>query len=63
MTTLQIGEKEAEEIISEIYDCSGYDFFNYSSPSLIRRFQRYIDLKKITSLNELFELVNSDSAI
>lgn len=63
LTTLQVGEKEAEDIISEIYDCSGYDFFNYSAPSLIRRFQRYIDLKKIGTLEQLFSLLNSDSAL
>jgi len=57
---MQIGEKEAGEIISEIYDNSGYDFFQYSAPSLIRRFQRYIDLKSISSLDELFTLIGSE---
>jgi chemotaxis protein methyltransferase CheR len=59
----QVGEKDAEEIIAEIYDASGYDFFNYSTPSIIRRFQRYIDLKQVSSLEELFRLINSDSAM
>lgn len=61
--TIQVGEKEAEAIISEIYDCSGYDFFHYSSPSLIRRFQRFIDLKKISSLGELFRLMENDPEV
>ncbi len=60
---MKVGEKEAEEIISEIYDCSGYDFSNYSLPSLIRRIQRYVDLKKITSTDDLFDFMNSDSAL
>ena len=63
LITLQVGEKEAEEIISEVYDCSGYDFSNYSMPSLIRRFQRYIDLKRITALEDFFSLISSDSAL
>lgn len=63
LTTLRVGEQEAEEIISEIYDCSGYDFSNYSLPSLIRRIQRYVDLKKISSLEILFNLMNRDSAL
>lgn len=61
ITTVQIGTKEAEEIISEIYDYSGYDFFHYSSPSLIRRFQRFINNKQITSLEVLFHLIENDS--
>jgi chemotaxis protein methyltransferase CheR len=58
--TVKVSEKEAEQIISEIYDHSGYDFFHYSTPSLIRRFQRFIDLKKISSLDALFYLIGND---
>ena len=61
ITTVRIGANEAEEIISEIYDLSGYDFFHYSSPSLIRRFQRFVDIKQIGSLKDLFLLIGNDS--
>lgn len=59
----QVGEKEAEEIISELYDASGYDFSNYSSPSIVRRFKRYMDLKQLSSIEEFFRLINSDSML
>lgn len=59
-STVKVTEKEAEEIIAEIYDLSGYDFFQYSSPSLIRRFQRFIDIKKISTLHQLFGMIGND---
>lgn len=58
-----IGEKEAEEIIGVIYDYSGFDFLNYSMPSLLRRFQRYIDSKKLLNVDALLESLKSDSKI
>jgi chemotaxis protein methyltransferase CheR len=60
---IEIGETEAEELIAAIYDASGYDFSNYSIPSLYRRLQRYIDLKKITSLPLLIEQLHNDSVL
>ncbi len=60
---IEIGETEAEELIAAIYDASGYDFSNYSMPSLYRRLQRYIDLKKITSLPLLIEQLHNDSVL
>ena len=60
---IEIGEIEAEELISAIYDASGYDFSNYSTPSLYRRLQRYIDLKKITSLPLLIDQLHSNSVL
>jgi chemotaxis protein methyltransferase CheR len=62
-TTIQIDEKAAEEIISELYDWSGYDFSNYSAPSLMRRFQRYAEIKRLQSTEELLNLIRSDSRI
>jgi chemotaxis protein methyltransferase CheR len=62
-TAFQIGEKEAEEIISELYDWSGYDFSNYSEPSLLRRFQRYAEMKRLQSTEDLLNLIRSDSRI
>jgi chemotaxis protein methyltransferase CheR len=59
---IEIGDTEAEELIA-IYDASGYDFSNYSMPSLYRRLQRYIDLKKITSLPLLIEQLHNDSVL
>lgn len=63
LVTLQIGEEEAEKIMSMIYDYSGYDFSNYSAPSLVRRFQRYVDLKKINDLDELFDPLKNNSKL
>ncbi|MEY4110820.1 MAG: hypothetical protein RLZZ46_1175 [Bacteroidota bacterium] len=60
INNIQIGEKEAEEIISAIYDHSGFDFLNYSQPSLIRRFQRYVDTKKIPNVNTLLEILGEN---
>lgn len=59
----QIGEKEAEEIIGVIYDHSGFDFLNYSMPSLLRRFQRYIDSKKLPDLETLMQTLKSDAKV
>jgi len=60
---IEIGETEAEELIAAIYDASGYDFSNYSMPSLYRRLQRYIDLKKITNLPLFIEQLHNDSVL
>jgi chemotaxis protein methyltransferase CheR len=60
---IEIGETEAEELIAAIYDASGYDFSNYSMPSLYRRLQRYIDLKKITSLPLFIEQLHNNSVL
>ena len=48
VTTFKIGASEVDELIMLINDYSGYDFSDYSMPSLQRRFQRYIDLNKIS---------------
>jgi len=60
---IEIGETEAEELIAAIYDASGYDFSNYSTPSLHRRFQRFIDLKKISNLSGFIEQLQNDSLL
>ena len=57
---IEIGEAEAEELVTAIYDASGYDFSNYSTPSLHRRFQRFIDLKKISNLSGFIEQLQND---
>ena len=48
VTTFKIGASEVDELIMLINDYSGYDFSDYSMPSIKRRFQRYVDLNKIT---------------
>lgn len=60
---IEIGDTEAEELISAIYDASGYDFSNYSAPSLHRRLQRFIDLKKINNLPDFIEQLHNDSIL
>ena len=60
---LQIGENETEQIISFINDQSGFDFSDYSMPSLIRRFQRYISLHQITDLSILFDDLLADNLL
>ncbi len=60
---IEIGEAEAEELVTAIYDASGYDFSNYSTPSLHRRFQRFIDLKKISNLSGFIEQLQNDSLL
>jgi chemotaxis protein methyltransferase CheR len=60
---IEIGEAEAEELVAAIYDASGYDFSNYSTPSLHRRFQRFVDLKKISNLSGFIEQLQNDSLL
>jgi chemotaxis protein methyltransferase CheR len=60
---IEIGETEADELIAAIYDASGYDFSNYSMPSLLRRLQRFIDLKKIIDLPLFLEQLHNDDIL
>jgi len=60
---IEIGEIEIEEIVAAIYDASGYDFSNYSTPSLQRRLQRFIDLKKIINLSGFIEQLHNDNIL
>ena len=61
--TCKIGASEVEELILLINDYSGYDFSDYSMPSLHRRFQRYIDLNKISDFKQLLQDLINDSAM
>jgi chemotaxis protein methyltransferase CheR len=63
VTTFKIGASEVDELIMLINDYSGYDFSDYSIPSLHRRFQRYIDLNKISDFNKLLQDLMNDSAM
>lgn len=63
VTTFKIGASEVEELILLINDYSGYDFSDYSMPSLHRRFQRYIDLNKISDFKQLLQDLMNDSAM
>jgi chemotaxis protein methyltransferase CheR len=63
VTTFKIGASEVDELIMLINDYSGYDFSDYSMPSLHRRFQRYIDLNKISDFNKLLQDLMNDSAM
>jgi chemotaxis protein methyltransferase CheR len=63
VTTFKIGASEVDELIMLINDYSGYDFSDYSMPSLQRRFQRYIDLNKISDFNKLLQDLMNDSAM
>jgi len=60
---IKIGAIEVDELIMLINDYSGYDFSDYSMPSLHRRFQRYIDLNKISDFNQLLQDLMNDSAM
>jgi chemotaxis protein methyltransferase CheR len=60
---IEIGDVEADELVAAIYDASGYDFSNYSTPSLHRRFQRFIDLKKISNFSGFIEQLHNDSVL
>ena len=62
-TKIEIGEAEAEELVAAIYDASGYDFSNYSTPSLHRRLQRFIDLKKINNLPDFIDQLHNDNIL
>lgn len=62
-TKIEIGEAEAEELVAAIYDASGYDFSNYSTPSLYRRLQRFIDLKKINNLPDFIDQLHNDNIL
>ncbi|MCF8423596.1 MAG: protein-glutamate O-methyltransferase CheR [Bacteroidia bacterium] len=59
----KIGASEVDELIMLINDYSGYDFSDYSMPSLHRRFQRYIDLNKISDFKQLLQDLINDSAM
>ena len=61
--TCKIGASEVEELILLINDYSGYDFSDYSMQSLHRRFQRYIDLNKISDFKQLLQDLMNDSAM
>lgn len=61
--TFKIGASEVEELIMLINDYSGYDFSDYSMPSLHRRFQRYVDLNKISDFKQLLQDLMNDSAM
>lgn len=63
VTKIEIGEEEMEELVSAIYDASGYDFSNYSAPSLQRRLQRFIDSKKTNNLPEFIVQLHDDSIL
>ena len=63
VTTFKIGASEVDELILLINDYSGYDFSDYSMPSLHRRFQRYIDLNKISDFKQLLQDLMNDSAM
>jgi chemotaxis protein methyltransferase CheR len=62
-TTLKIGAGEVDELIMLIHDYSGYDFSDYSMPSLHRRFQRYIDLNKISDFKQFLKDLMNDSSL
>lgn len=59
----KIGATEVDELIMVINDYSGYDFSDYSMSSLHRRFQRYIDLNKISDFKQLLQDLMNDSAM
>ncbi len=61
--TCKIGASEVDELIMLINDYSGYDFSDYSMQSLHRRFQRYIDLNKISDFKQLLQDLMNDSAM
>jgi len=61
--TFKVGASEVDELIMLINDYSGYDFSDYSMPSLHRRFQRYIDLNKISDFKQLLQDLMNDSAM
>ena len=63
VTTFKIGASEVDELIMLINDYSGYDFSDYSMPSLQRRFQRYIDLNKISDFKKLLQDLMNDSSM
>ena len=63
VTTFKIGASEVDELIMLINDYSGYDFSDYSMPSLHRRFQRYIDLNKISDFKQLLQDLMNDSSL
>ena len=63
ITTFKIGASEVDELIMLINDYSGYDFSDYSMPSLQRRFQRYIDLNKISDFKQLLQDLMNDSSM
>jgi chemotaxis protein methyltransferase CheR len=63
VTTFKIGASEVDELIMLINDYSGYDFSDYSMPSLQRRFQRYIDLNKISDFKQLLQDLMNDSSM
>jgi chemotaxis protein methyltransferase CheR len=63
VSTFQIGLSEVDELILLINDYSGYDFSDYSMPSLNRRFQRYIDLNKISDFTQLQQDLMNDSSM
>ena len=63
ISTLKIGPSEVDELIMLINDYSGYDFSDYSMPSLHRRFQRYIDLNKISDFKQLLQDLTNDSSM
>lgn len=62
-SAFKIGANEVEELILLINDYSGYDFSDYSMPSLHRRFQRYVDLNKISDFKQLLQDLINESAM
>ena len=60
---VQIGENEANDLIELINDYSGYDFSDYSFPSLLRRFQRYMDNNNVDDIEILHQELQQNSSV
>jgi chemotaxis protein methyltransferase CheR len=54
-----ISDEELEEVLVVIRNSYGYDFFNYSRASLIRRVLRFMDIARVENIYDLkYHLVN-----
>jgi chemotaxis protein methyltransferase CheR len=60
---VQIGENEANDLIELINDYSGYDFSDYSFPSLLRRFQRYMDNNNVDDIEIFHQELQQNSSV
>lgn len=63
VNALTIGDKEVEDFIVLIIDYSGYDFSEYSRPSLVRRMQRYVNINNITSLEDFQDELKENTGL
>ena len=61
--TVKINEDISNRIVDFLNEQTGFDFSDYASPSLCRRFQRYVSLHNVTDLESFFQDLKENSLL